>query len=254
MQAHHYGREQRRAKLIALSILLIVAIVGGVLVLLPDSRLELGQRLGLVPGDDAEQLYEEGEPVELIVLVTEVPVQLTLPEMRYEAVYIAERVGGQTILHDINRSTDVVVPLASYDRVSTSFDRSAILFVDESSGLEPMAVLVTIGTGQVEELPPGKTDPRIPGNWDEDIGGTTFSCDGVSPNAIWVACISHGRAVSRFIFGSWELRVSPYGNASDKTALYRGGGSDPIAGWSADDRWIYFQNEKGTFRVAAPTG
>jgi hypothetical protein len=249
MQSHHYGREQRRAKFIALAILAIVVIAGGALVLLPDERLELGLRLGFVPGEYAEKLYRGDDPVELIVLVTEVPVQLTLPELRYEAVYIAERTGNQTILHDLNRATDVVVPLSQYDLVAVSLDRSAILFVDETSGPEPEAVLVTIATGQVQELPAGQTDPGIPGNWDEDIGGTTFQCDGVSPNATWIACISHGQAVSRFIFGSWELQVSPYGNRKVKKSLYRSGGSDPIAGWSTDEHWIYIQNEKGTYRV-----
>jgi len=249
MQAHHYGREQRRAKAIAVSVLVIVVIVGGAFVLLPDERLELGIRLGLVPGEDAEKLYDGDDPVELIVLVTEVPVQLTLPELRYEAVYIAERTGNEVILRDLNRSTEVVVPLAHYDFISTSFDRSAILFVDQTSGPEPKAVLVTAATGQVQELPLGQTDPGIPGSWDEDIGGTTFQCDGVSPSATWIACISHGRAVSRFIFGSWELQVSPYGDSRSKKSLYRGGGSDPIAGWTADDRWIYVQNEKGLYRV-----
>src|SRR5688572_17722731 len=154
MQAHHYGREQRRAKRIALAVLVIVAVVGGVVLFLPDFRLKLGQTLGLVPGEDAEKLFDGGDPVELIVLAREVPVHLTLPEMRYEAVYIAERTGGQTILHDLDRSTDVVVPLASYDLISTSFDRSTILLVDRSSSPEPKAYLVTIATGQVEELPP----------------------------------------------------------------------------------------------------
>jgi hypothetical protein len=249
MAAHHYGREQRRAKLIALAILVILVVIGGALVLLPDERLALGHRLGLVPGEDAEKLFDGDDPVELIVQVTEVPVQLTLPELRYEAVYIAERTGDQIVLHDLNRSTEIELPLSDYDLVSTSFDRSAILFVDQTSGPEPKAVLVTVATGEVEELPAGQTEPGIPGNWDEEIGGTTFDCDGVSPKASWIACISHGSAVSRFIFGSWELQVSPYGQSKVKKGLFRGGGADPIAGWSADEKWIYVQNEKGTYRV-----
>jgi hypothetical protein len=249
MQAHHHSREQRRAKRIAVALLLIVVVVGGAIVFFPDERLALGMRLGLVPGEDAEKLYDGGDPVELIVLATEVPKQFTLPELRYEAVFIAERTANLITLHDLNRTTDVVVPLDHYDLISASSDRSAIMFVDRTSGSEAQAVLVTIATGQVEELPPGETDPGIPGDWNEDIGGTTFTCDGVSPNATLIACISHGRAVSRFIFGRWEIRISPYGNLNEKESIYRGGGIDPVAGWSADERWIYFQNEKGTYRV-----
>jgi hypothetical protein len=252
MQAHHYGKEQRRAKYIAIAIFAILVVVGGIAVSFPDERLEVGQRLGLVPGESADKLYDGDDPVELIVLVTEVPVPLTQAERRYEAVYIAERTGAEVILHDVNRSTDVVVPLAHYDLISTSSDQSAILLIDQTSRPEPQAVLVTIATGQAEPLPPGQTDPGIPGSWDEDIGGTTFTCDGVSPNATWIACISHGQAVSRFIFGSWEMQISPYGNSKTKKRLYRGGGSDPVAGWSADEQWIYVQNEKGLYRIKVP--
>src|SRR3954463_3492944 len=125
----HYRKEQRRAKFIAAAILAVVLVVGGILALLPDFRLDLALRIGLVPGKDAEQLYSGSDPVELIVLVKEVPVQLTLPERRYEAVYIAERAGGQTFLHDLNHDRDVVVPLVNYDQVSVSDDQSALLFV-----------------------------------------------------------------------------------------------------------------------------
>jgi hypothetical protein len=250
--SHHYGREQRRAKIAALAILALIVIVGGALVFFPDQRLALGQRLGLVPGEEAEKLFAGDDPVELIVLSIEVPVPLTLPEHRYEAVYITERTGNHVVLHDLNRQTEIVLPLSRYDYVSAAADRSAILLVDESSGSQPIAVLVRIASGQVEPLPPGETTPNLPGDWTEDIGGTTFQCDGVSPKWTWIACISHGQAVSRFILGSWELRVSPYGNLDEKTSLYRGGGSDPVAGWSADERWIYFQNEKGTYRVEVP--
>src|SRR5918994_5827640 len=100
MATHHYGREQRRAKIIALTVLVILVVVGGALVLRPDERLDYGRRLGFAPGEDAEKLFDGDDPVELIVQVTEVPVQLTLPELRYEAAYIAERTGDQIVLHD----------------------------------------------------------------------------------------------------------------------------------------------------------
>ncbi|MFL5760216.1 MAG: hypothetical protein ACJ789_10775 [Thermomicrobiales bacterium] len=249
----HYRKEQRRAKFIVAAILAVVLIVGGTLVFLPDFRLSLGLRLGLVPGKDAEKLYAGSDPVELIVLVKEVPVQLTLPEKRYTAVYITERAGGQTFLHDLNRDRDVVVPLVTYDQVSVSDDHSALLFVDHTTVPKATAVLVTIETGAVRVLPPGKTDPGIPGDWETDIAGTAaIGCDAVSPSATWVGCISHGQAVSRFIFGSWDFRVSPYGNASRKINLYRGGGIDPIGGWNADEHWFYLQNEKGIVRIEMP--
>jgi len=146
------------------------------------------------------------------------------------------------------------LPLVSYDQVSASDDQTALLFVDHSTVPESKAVLVTIATGDVKVLPPGQTDPGIPGNWDQDIfGGAAIGCDAVSPNAKWVGCISHGQAVSRFVFGNWELRVSPYGNASQKEHLYRGAGTDPIGGWSADDRWMYLQNENGIVKVEMPS-
>src|SRR4051812_34021874 len=131
--AFHYRKEQRRAKLIVAAVIAVVLVVGGILVFLPDFRLDLGMRLGLVPGKEAEQLYSGSDPVELIVLVKEVPVQLTLPERRYKAVYIAERAGGQTFLHDLNHDRDVVIPLVNYDQVSVSDDQSALLFVDHTT-------------------------------------------------------------------------------------------------------------------------
>jgi hypothetical protein len=249
-----YRKEQRRAKYIVAIIAALVLVIGGTLLFLPDFRLSLGQRSGLVPGKDAEKLYNSTDPVELIVLVKEVPVQLTLPEQHYEAIYIAERAGGQTFLHDLNRGVDVIVPLVSYDQVSESDDQTALLFVDHSTIPEPKAVLVTIETGDVKVLPPGKTVPGIPGHWDQDIAGTAvIRCDAVSPNRKWVGCVTHGRALTRFVFGSWEFRVTPYGNSARKERLYRGLGSDPIGGWSADDRWFYLQNEKGIVKVKMPS-
>jgi hypothetical protein len=248
-----YRKEQRRAKIITASILVAVLVVGGILLFLPDFRLEMGMRLGLVPGKDAEKLYSGSDPVELIALVKEVPVPLTLPERRYEAIYIAERAGGQTFLHDLNRNKDVILPLVTYDQVSVSDDLSALLFVDHTSIPEPTAVLVTIETGDVNVLPAGQTVPDIPGKWDEDIGGSAaIGCDAVSPNRRWVGCVSHGQAVSRFIFGNWDFRVSPFGNGAKKFVLYRGAGSDPIGGWTDDEKWMYLQNEKGIIRVEMP--
>jgi len=243
-----FGREQRLARRIALVVFILVVAIATPLIFLPQFRLDVGYRLGLVP-DHATRLYGSGAPVELVVVTQDVPVHLSTPYKRYTAVYIADRTGGSVVLHDLNRPRDITLPLSTYDLIAASSDRTKLLFVDHSSA-EPQAVLVTIATGAVQPLPPGDTKPDIPGNWGTDIGQSAMDCDGVSPHDTFVACIQHARGGTRYIFGSWELQVAPFGQPNTHVRrLFRGLGSDPIAGWTSDESAIYFWNENGLWRA-----
>ena len=244
-----FRREQRLARRIVLVLAVLVVAIAGPLIFLPGLRLEIGQRLRLVPGEDAQRLYGPGAPVELVVLTQDVPVQFSAPYKRYTAVFIAEQTGNGVVLHDLNHPRDVTVPLPTYDLIAASQDRSRILFVDHSSA-QPRAVLVTVATGAVDPLPPGHTRPDIPGDWGTDVGESAMDCDGVSPHDTYVACIRGPKGGTRFIFGNWELQVSRFGQAnSDVLRLYRGRGSDPIAGWTTDESTIYLWNETGLWKV-----
>lgn len=244
-----YRREQRLARRLTVIVAVLVVAIATPLIFLPALRLEIGQRLNLVPGANADRLYGPGAPVELVVLTQDVPVALSQPYKRYTAVYIAERTGGVVVLHDLNHPRDVTVPLPTYDLIAASKDRSRILFVDHS-GAQVRAVLVTVATGAVDPLPPGDVKPDIPGDWGTDVGESAMDCDGASPHDTYVACIRGPRGGTRYIFGSWELQVTRFGAANtDVQHLFRGRGSDPIAGWTTDESTIYFWNETGLWKV-----
>lgn len=248
MSSHHVRREQRRFRIIATAAIVIIILVLTPVLLMSDLRLRIGHQLGWVPSN-AEQLYGEGE-TELIVLTAESPNPFSGPTRTYTAAYIAEWTGTAIKLHDLTRDQTLDLPLKRYDLISGADDQSALLFVDERAAGGPQAVLVTRSSGEVRPLPPGETDPGIPGNWDEEISFGNIGCSGVSPDKRWVACIVHGG--TRLFFGDWELVIHPFGRSDDQTRLYRGLGSDPVVGWAPDNRALYFQNERGLWRSEVP--
>jgi hypothetical protein len=251
-QSHHHRRLQRRVLIAACVLGVLSALILVPLAISPELRLDVAYRLGIAPGADAEQIFAEDAAVELLILVEEVPVELSLPTERYLAAGIAERTGDEILLHDLNRDRVIPVPLSAYDRVAASTDRDALLFVDEQAPGGPRAVLVTLSAGTARELPPGQIDPGVPGDWSGDIAGATIDCGGVSPASTWVACIDRRGRAARYLAGDWELQVHPYGNPDETHHLYRGLGLLPIVGWSQDERWLFVQNESGIWRVAAP--
>ncbi|MGI8644433.1 MAG: hypothetical protein ACR2LS_09995 [Thermomicrobiales bacterium] len=249
MSSHHVRREQHRFRIIAILALVILILVLTPILLLSDLRLQVGHRLGWVPSA-AEQLYSEGESVDLIVLTAESPNPFSGPTRTYTATFIAEWTGTSILLHDLARERTLDLPLTRYDLVSGAADRSALLFVNERAPGGPQAVLVTLASGEVRPLPPGETEPGIPGDWDEEISFGNIRCGGVSPDKTWVACIVHGG--TRLLFGDWELVVHPFGRSDEQTRLYRGLGSDPVVGWAPDNSAVYFQNERGVWRSEVP--
>ena len=242
--SHHYRREQRRARVIALIAAVVLLAIAIPLFALPRLRLDIAETLGVVPNHSRQELFKGAAGLELVVLVEEIPVEFTLPIQKYTAVYVAERRSDGIILHDLSVDRTIQVPLQRYDRISAATDRSAILLVDEQSR-PAQAVLVTISTGVVRVLPPGETDPGIPGDWTADVFAGAAGCNAVSPDGNWVACATSGPRV----LGDWDLYVHPAGRSKDKTYLMNGLGSTPILGWAADGGALYLQNEDGVVKV-----
>jgi hypothetical protein len=241
---HHFGREQRRAKLIALTVALLIVAITVPLVLNADLRLRLAEVLGIVPSHPKERLFGPDASVELIVLTEVVPNPGTRPSRRMTAVYLAERAEGAVLLHDLGVTRVITLPIADYDLVAAAADRSAVLFVDH--GVRPVqAVLVTVASGEVRPLPPGETDPGIPGNWGTDVYPGPPGCGAASPNGDQIACVID----SPWVLGDWELSVYPSGRADLEDVLMRANGSLPVLGWAADESALYFQNETGVWKV-----
>ncbi len=253
MSSHHVQREQRRFRLIVLATIVALALVLTPVLLLSELRLEIGHRLGWVPSN-AEQLFGDGDPVELIVLVQETPNPYSGPSRQYTAVYIAEWTETAIRLHDLTHGGTRDLPIARYDLISGEADQIALLFIDEKAPGGAEAALITLATGEVRPLPKGETDPGLPGNWDEEVSFGNIGCSGVSPDKAWVACVVHGG--TRLFFGDWELVVHPFGRSDEAIGLYRGLGSDPVVGWAPGGETLYFQNERGLWRsdVTAPEG
>lgn len=242
--SHHYKREQRRARFIALVAAIVLLAIAIPLFTLPRLRLDTAETLGVVPNHSREELYSGAAGLELVVLVEEIPVEFTLPIQKYTAVYVAERTPDGVVLHDLGVDRTIAVPLERYDYISAAADRSAVLLVDEQSR-PARAVLVTIPSGEVRELPPGETDPGIPGDWSADIFAGAAGCNAVSPDGNWVACATGAPRV----FGDWDLYIHPAGQSRDKTYLMNGLGSTPILGWAADSSALYLQNEEGVIKI-----
>ncbi len=246
---HHFGREQRRFRRVILAIAAVLVLLGTPLLLVPGWRLAVGQWLQIVPGQEAARLYGPGEPVELVVLIEEVPVPGSLPSKRYTAAYIAERASGGVQLHDLASGQILRLPISTYDRIAAADDRSALLFVDGAETPGERRVLVTLASGEVRELSPDELEPPLPGNWSADIPFGAIGCGGVSPRSTWLACIRTGTGFSPYLFGAWELQAHRYGDPDEHVRLYRGRGTHPIVGWSGDESALYFQNEFGLWRV-----
>ncbi len=249
---HHFGREQRRFRRIVLATGIVVMLLGTPLLLVPGWRLAVGQQLQVVPGQDADRLFGPGEPVELVVLIEEVPVPGSLPSKRYNAVYIAQRDSGGVELHDLVAGRILRLPISNYDRIAAAEDRSALLFVDGAETTDERRVLVTVTSGEVRELSPDELEPALPGNWTADIPFGAVGCGGASPRSTWVACIRSGTGFSPYLFGAWELQAHRYGDPDERVRLYRGRGTQPIVGWAGDESTLYFQNEFGLWRVLVP--
>jgi hypothetical protein len=211
-------------------------------------RLDLAHRFGLAPGAGVEQIAEAGDGIALISAPIVMERQRALPQYRFRALYLARETGGGYELTSVDTGATLSLSLDSLDFIAATPDTSHLLIrdlEDEGGG----AVLIETATGTVNALPSAESVPELPGNWDvpvweEDMG----QCNGYSPNAVYIACFENPEIAS-YLAGDWELQVRVYGDVEAVVPLYRGIGFRPFIGWSADDRWLYFQNERGIWRA-----
>lgn len=232
--------------LLIVSILLVGVVIP--LIINPQLRLDLAHRFGLAPGEEIEQLADEDDRVELIVAPIEIQRERNLPQYRFRAVYLSRQTEHGIELTSIDSGASRTIPLDSLDFIAASPDASYLLLRDtEASNIG--AVLVEVATGTITPMPSVDSVPGIPGNWEEPVWSKSMGdCDGFSPNAKYIACFQNPDLAS-FLAGDWELQVRVYGKADEVAPLYRGIGFRPFIGWSGDDRWLYFQNERGLWRA-----
>ncbi len=232
--------------LLIVSILLTAAAIP--LIVNPQLRLDLAHRFDLAPGRDIEQIATADDGMVLITAPIEVQRDGNRPQYRFRAVYLSRATAEGTELTSIDSGASLTLTLDSLDFVAATPDVSHLLIRD-SEGTKMGAVVVEVATGTVTPLPSVESVPDLPGNWDAAVWETTMgACDGFSPNAKYIACFQNPKLAS-YLAGDWELQVRIYGDVERLARIYRGVGFRPFIGWSADDRWLYFQNERGIWRA-----
>ena len=239
--------------------MLLVVVVAVLVVVVPlvlsgALRLRLAQDFGFAPGEDVPKLAGADASIDLLVApVMQADDRTDRPVRTLVALYIARTEADGVVLQDLNADRQIRLPLASFDHVAAAPDASAVLFVEGDTSNAPRAVLVTVASGEVEALPAGQRRPDLPGEWDASLwDNVSVRCDAVSPRLAYVACLDPPEA-AHYLAGDWEIRMQVYGDFREQIPIYRGRGFLPIAGWTRDERTLYFQNENGLWRADVPT-
>ena len=250
----HFSRGLQRkfvmTLLVAIAVIVLIAVP---LILSGDLRLSVAHQLGLAPGGDAEQLADEDDEVTLVVLPLGHYEGVGLERYRYKAQYVARPVEGGTQLSDIESRTNLTIPLQELNFIAADPEGAHVLFRGPAAGDgEETAILVDTTALTAEELPKGQDVPDLEGDWETPIWEKTRGlCDRYSPQWKFVGCFNRADAAS-YLAGDWQIDVQLYGVYGVEEPVYRGAGFLPILGWAHDDTWIYFQNERGIWRVEVP--
>jgi hypothetical protein len=247
--AHVYVRSvQQRILRIALAVALALALIITPLIVSSSLRLDLAYRFGLAPGDDVEQIADPGSGNTLIVIPFEADSGSGRTETRYHAAYLARPSGSGIELESLDDGSVVNLPLQRLDFIAVASTGEHVLF-SQGSGGSAIRVLVTVPTGAVETLPPDVTTPDLPGDWSSSVWDTRIgrSCLGISPQQTYIACFE-SPTFARYLAGDWQIDVHRYGQYQLSKEVFRGRGNQPVVGFTADDAWLYFQNELGIWR------
>lgn len=247
-RSHLNASIQRRFLWAVLIVSVLLAAAAFPLIVNPQLRLDLAHRFGLAPGKDIEQIADSDDGVVMIAAPIEIQRERNRPQYRFRAVYLSRETSEGVELTSVDTGATLTLPLDSVDFISASSDVSHLLFRD-TEGDTTGSVLVDVASGTVTPLPSVDSVPDVPGNWNEPVWAQTMGeCNGFSPHAEYIACFRNPQLAS-FLAGDWELQVRVYGDADRVATLYRGLGFRPFIGWSNDDRWLYFQNERGLWRA-----
>ena len=251
--SHFSGDLQRKFVVILLGVTALIVILGVPLILFGDLRLEVAHQLGLAPGRDAEQLADGEEGAMLVVLPLGDYEGIGRELYRYKAQYLARPENGGTELTDIESGQTLTIPLEELDFIAADADGAHVLFRGPASeGEGESAILVDTASAKARELPPGQEVPDIEGDWVTPVWEkTTGRCERYSPQEKFIACFNRADAAS-YLAGDWQIDVQLYGEYGVVEPVYRGAGFLPVLGWAHDDTWIYFQNERGIWRVEVP--
>ncbi len=244
-----FRREQRLAIRIVVSIAAVLCLIGLPLILSGELRLRLAHEFGLAPGEGLPRIAGADDQIDLLVApVTRRDPTTGRPVRALVALYIARKDANGVTLEDLNADRQVRLPIDDYDHVAAP-DAGAVLFVKGDASTRPEAFLVTVASGDVTPLPPGQRRPQLPGDWETPLWeNIAVECNAASPGLTYLACLDPPEA-AHYLAGDWEIRVQAYGDFRLQEPVYRGQGFLPIAGWTVDERALYFQNEFGIWRV-----
>lgn len=251
-RSHHFGDIQRRVVRTLLAIVAIILVIGTPLVLLDELRLNVAHTLNLAPGKDTEQLFDADDNATLVVLPLGDYDGTGQERYTYRAQYLAQPVTDGTGLTNIETDETITIPQTELDFIAADGEGHHVLFRGPGAdGAGEVSTLVTVANGTTEAIAEGET-PAIPGDWETPTWSKTVGlCDRYSPASLYVACFNRADAAS-YLAGDWQIDVQIFGDFRNVEPVYRGSGFLPILGWANDDTWLYFQNEKGIWRIEIP--
>ena len=239
---------QRRFLRIALAIAVLFVFIATPLLINGTWRLNLAHRLGMAPGENVEQVAGPNSGQTLIVIPIFVATNGGRDEVRFQAAYLAKPKAGTYALTSLDDGRVVPIPLERLDFISADRTGEHLLFRQEM-GLTTTSVLLTTGTGVAETLPDGQSEPELPGEWTTSVFAQRIgrTCQGISPQQTYIACFT-SPTFARFLAGDWQIEVRKYGEYRLHKEIFRGEGTQPVFGFTADETWLYFQNENGIWR------
>lgn len=244
---HLVGGTQRRFLKVAVAVAVVTVLIATPLVLSGSLRLDLAYQFGLVPGEDVEKIAGDDDGITLVVIPVTVQVADQRQETRFHAAYLMRSSGDSTEFSNLDSGNVFSLPLSRVDAISADLGGEHLL-VAQAEGLNKTQFLVTVATDTFEPLPADQEQPNVSGDWGTSIWQTRIGkCQGISPLQTYVACFKTP-TFARFLAGDWQLDVQHYGQFKQRKEVFRGQGTLPLVGFTANDRWVYFQNEHGIWR------
>lgn len=246
-QTHRRTQHRFRNAVIALAVL--VAVIGIPMMVLSEQRLELGYRLGLVPGGDVQQVAGADDGQVLIVVPFRDPGDAYGSAYRQRAQYLARPSSTGMTLDDLSTGATIEIPLTGIDFIAANDDGSTILIRQGSTPATAKSVVIDVATNAATELPQGTMSPDLPGDWTTPVWAKVGTqCGMRSVTSRYVACFPDP-TLATYLFGDWQLDLQLYGDYRVSKPLFRGMGFVPSLGWTNDDQTIWFQNERGIWKI-----